>query len=181
MLVCVSKDPPETCAHFLTFHKVGVKYKYMKLLFSYQVGNLGQFTDLMLFLDKLFSHWLGPFINRLPVKPNTNYTIITQWPQIVFEMLNLFKKIVSSHKWWRIWKLLIPINFSPSSLFLVSLSLLLNWIKQMCVISDDDMCHSFFYCVIFLVKTNSNNKIHVQNMHFYLQYFFRYLTIKLCF
>ena len=106
-----------------------------------------------------------------------NLKLITQWPQIVFEM---FKKIVSSHIWWRIWRLLIPINFSPSSLFLVSLSLLLNWIKQMCVISDDDMCHSFFYCVIFLVKTNSNNKIHVQNMHFYLQYYFRFLTIKLC-
>ena len=29
VLVCVSKDPPETCAHFLTFHKVGVKYKYL--------------------------------------------------------------------------------------------------------------------------------------------------------
>ena len=49
IVLCVSKDPPETCAcaHFLTFHKVGVKYKYIKLLFFYQVGNLGQFTDLM--------------------------------------------------------------------------------------------------------------------------------------
>ena len=150
---------------------------YIKLLFS---TNLEILANLLIWC-KFISHWLGPFINRLPVKPNTNYTIITQWPQIVFEMLNLFKKVVSSHIWWRLWKLLIPINFSPSSLFLVSLSLLLNWIKQMCVISDDDMCHSFFYCVIFLVKTNSNNKIYVQNMHFYLQYFFRYLTIKLCF
>ena len=58
VLVCVSKDPPETCAHFLTFHKVGVKYK---LLFS---------TNLEICFDvvshKFFSHWLGPFIDTKP-------------------------------------------------------------------------------------------------------------------
>ena len=44
-MLCVSKDPPETCAHFLTFHKVvGVKCK--KLIFEPILGNFGQFSNL---------------------------------------------------------------------------------------------------------------------------------------